>query len=97
MKVSMNVSSCSMKATRLPWLLKSTLAFEFIMLSHYIISLCYRSFMEASNRKMITCKRNTDLGLDCASVAFLPNYEKRKTAKDGSIERTLNLRRKIFP
>lgn len=55
-----------------------------------------QSFMEASNRKVITCKRNTDLGLDCANAAFLPNYEKRKIAKDGSIERTLNLRSKIF-
>lgn len=52
-----------------------------------------QSFMEASNRKVITHKHNTDLGLDCANAAFLPKYEKRKIAKDGSIERTLNLRR----
>lgn len=71
MKFFVNVSLCFMRVTRLHGLLKSILAFEFIILS--------QSFREGRNGKMMPHKYNTDQNSDCANAAFLPIYEKSKT------------------
>lgn len=70
MKVFMNVSSCFMRVTSLRGLLKSILAFEFIILS--------QSFRESTNRKMMLHKHNTDQNSDSANAHF---YQYMKRAK----------------